>query len=59
MLIGDPARGIQSRHLIPALNARAARAQNGYGCMDNLTAERSFDSQATWVIGVFGLFSDI
>ena len=25
------------------------------GCMDDLTIECSFDSQATWVIGVLGL----
>ena len=31
----------------------------GYGCMDDLTTERSFDSQASCVINVFGLFFDI
>ena len=29
----------------------------GHGCMANLITERSFDSQATWVIDVLGLFS--
>ena len=28
----------------------------GHRCMDNLTTERSFDSQAIWVIRVLGLF---
>ena len=28
----------------------------GNGCMDDLTTERSFESQATWTIDVFGLF---
>ena len=27
-----------------------------HGCMDDLTTERSFVSQATWVIDVLGLF---
>ena len=27
--------------------------------MDNLIAERNFDSQATWVIDVLGLFVDV
>ena len=31
----------------------------GHGCMDDLTIERSFDSQATWVFGFLGLFFDI
>ena len=30
------------------------RLHNGY--IDDLTTERSFDSQATWVIGVLDLF---
>ena len=49
------------------LNAWAARALYtithliptkfpGHGCMDGLISERSFDSQATRVIDVFGLF---
>ena len=25
----------------------------GHGCKDDLTTERSFDSQATWVVGIF------
>ena len=29
------------------------------GCQDDLTTERSFDSQATWVIDVLGLFFDM
>ena len=28
-------------------------------CMDDLTTERSFDSQATWVIDVLGIYFDI
>ena len=32
---------------------------SGHGCMDELTTERSSDSQATWVIGVFGIFFDM
>ena len=28
----------------------------GHGCMDDLTTERSFGSQATWVIDVLGVF---
>ena len=31
----------------------------GHGCMDDLTTERSFDSQATWAIEVLGLSFDI
>ena len=31
----------------------------GNGCMDDLTTESSFHSQATWVINVLGLFFDI
>ena len=57
-------------HLIPALNAGATRAKYTtarpiaiqfymHGCMDNLKTERGFDSQATWVIDVLGLFSDM
>ena len=29
----------------------------GYGCKDDLTTERNFDSQASWVINMVGLFS--
>ena len=58
---------LQYQHLIPALNAWAARAQYtnaspiatqfpGHGRMNNLTTEFSFDSQATLVIDVIGLF---
>ena len=28
-------------------------------CIDDLTTERSFSSQATWVIDVLGLFFDM
>ena len=28
-------------------------------CMDDLTTERSFDLQATWVINVLGLFFEV
>ena len=28
-----------------------------HGCMDEFTTERGFDSKATWVIDVLGLFS--
>ena len=31
----------------------------GHGCMDDLTTERSFDLQATWVIDVLGKFFDM
>ena len=31
----------------------------GIGCMDDLTTECSFDSQAAWVIDVPGLFLDM
>ena len=61
---------IQSRHFIPALNAWADRAVYmiahpiaiqfpGRRCMDDLTIEPNFDSQATHVIDVLGLFCDI
>ena len=30
----------------------------GHGCNDDLTTEHSFDSQATWVIDVLGLYFD-
>ena len=54
---------IQCQHLIPALNAWAAREKymtarlfatqfHGHGCMDDLTSEHGFDSQAEWVIDV-------
>ena len=54
---------LQCRHLIPAPNAWAARVYcttahliatqfPWYGIMDNLTTERSFESQATWVIDI-------
>ena len=28
----------------------------GHGCMDDLTTEISFDSQALWVIDVLGIY---
>ena len=31
----------------------------GHGCIDDLTTERSFDSQATWVIDMLDLFFDV
>ena len=31
----------------------------GHGCIDDLTTERSFDLQTTWVIDVLGLLSDM
>ena len=49
---------------MPVINAWATRAEyttarpiaNQFpGCMDDLTTERSFDSQGTWVIDVLGL----
>ena len=57
---------LQWRHLIPALNVWAARAYyttarpittqcSRHGGIDDLTTERSFDVQATWVIYAFGL----
>ena len=52
----------QCRHLIPAPNARPhARLPtvSGHGCTDGLTTERDFDSQATWVIAVVGLYCDM
>ena len=53
----------QYRHLIPALYAWAARASYTtarpiaiqfpkHGCMDDVSTERSFDSQATWFLDV-------
>ena len=61
---------LQCRHLIPALNAWADRAQYttanpiakqfpGYGCMDDLTTESSFYSQATWVVMCLVYFFDM
>ena len=58
---------IPERHLITALNTWAAQALYttarpivtqffGHGCMIDLATERSFDSQATCVIDVLGLF---
>ena len=58
---------VQCRHLIPVLDVWAAWAKYttarpiatqfpGHGCMDDLTTGRSFDSLATWVIDVLGLF---
>ena len=49
---------LQFRLLIPALNAWACTIATpfGHGYMDDLTTERSFDSKATWVIDVLGLF---
>ena len=32
---------------------------HGHGCMDDLTTERSFDPQATWVIDVLDVFHDM
>ena len=57
---------LQCRHLIPAQNAWAARVYYTttrpittqcprHGGMDDLTNERSYDLQATWVIYAFGL----
>ena len=31
------------------------RPVSGYDCMDNLTTEHGFNSQATWIIKVLGL----
>ena len=56
---------VQCRHLILALNVGAARAWYttahpiathfpGHECTDDLTTERGFDTQATWVIDVLG-----
>ena len=56
---------LQCRHLITALNPWVGiltdRTLNflEHGCMDDLTTERSFDSQATLVIDVLGLFFDM
>ena len=61
---------LQCRHLIPARNAWAdqtyymtarpiATQFAGHGCLHDLTTERSFDIQATWVINVLDLFFDI
>ena len=58
---------LQCRHSIPALFARAlytaarpiATQFPWHGRMDDLTNERSFDSQATWVIDVLGLLFDM
>ena len=58
---------VQCRHLISALSAWAAKEYYTtarpiatlfpwHGCVDDLTIEHSFDSQATWVIGVIALF---
>ena len=58
---------VQQRYLIPVLNARQAQAYYttarpivthslGHRCMNDLTSERGFESQATCVIGVLGLF---
>ena len=57
------------RHLIPAPNAWAARAQcttrrsiatlfSEHGCTDDLRNKRSIDLQATWGIDVLGIFFD-
>ena len=61
-----PMAYVQCRHLIPALNALAARAKYTtarlvatpfprHVCMDDLTTKRTFDSQAMQVI-LFELF---
>ena len=59
---------LQCRHLIPALkmcrqpghNTRPhARLPPSFLGMDYLTTERSFDSQATWVIDLLGLSFDM
>ena len=58
---------VQCRHLIPALNAWAARAYyttacpiasqfSGHCCIDYLEIERSFGLQVTCVIGVLGCY---
>ena len=61
---------IQCWHLIPALNAWAARAWYttvcpiatkfpGHGCMDDLWTERSLDLPTTWVIDVLDISFDV
>ena len=58
---------MQCRHLIFALNALTARAYYttahpiasqfaGHGCMEYVTTERSFESQATCVFDMLGSF---
>ena len=57
-------------HLIPAGNdwqpdhnsmtaSLIATQFPGYGCMDDFTTERDYDSQATWVITMLGIFVDM
>ena len=52
-------------HLIPAVNAQYTTVRPiatqfpGHGCLDDLTTERSFNSQATCVVDVLGLFFDM
>ena len=61
---------IQCRHLIRALNAWAARALYTtarliatlflkHGCLDDPTTERISNPQATWIIGVLGIYFDM
>ena len=55
---------LQCQHLIPALNAYAARhntqphtqLRDSVLGMDDLTTDCSFDLQATWVIDIFDIF---
>ena len=44
---------------MPGHNTRPHARFHGYGCMDDLTTELSFDSQGTWVIGVHSLYLDM
>ena len=68
----DVCEELQCRHLIPALNTWAAWTHNTiarpigtllprHWSKEDLPTERSFDSQATWVmiIDVLGLFFDM
>ena len=41
------------------IHDRTPDCHPGHVCMVDLTTERSFDSQVTWVIDVLGLFFDI
>ena len=51
---------VQCRHLVPeAIIHDRTPEFPGHGCMDDLITERSFDSQAMWVIDVLGLFFDM
>ena len=57
---------VQCRHLVPVLiMGRTGKIHPiatkfpRHGCTDDHTTERSFDSQATWVINVLGFILDI